>query len=230
MSDDLLTASSSQTDGPHQADRSASRAAEPNGNPTLLICGPIEMHYPMVADVTGATPLVATGRGFMSGFLGDRDARIQLFRDHIVYDRVIVAVRRGRAVGYATFKLRGRGPYAPGFADFRRVHGLGASVWKYPAFCALERRPRFDGIYLCGLKVVRKWRGHGIGRRLLMELERQAIQLNEHRIGLEVSLDNHVARNLYRSLGYTEKSELHVPVRNRFSSLSDVILMQKEIG
>jgi len=183
----------------------------------------------MPADLPEAMRLVATGRGFMSSFLGDADVRTRLFDGNIVRDRVIVATQNGRVVGYATFKLDGKGPYQPCLADFRRVYGRKPSVWKYLLFRLLERRKNSSGLYLCGLKVMYRARRQGIGQQLLSEFEQQAVRLQKKYVNLEVFSENHRAQQLYTQRGYATKKEISFPLLSRIFPFSRVIHMRKKV-
>lgn len=183
----------------------------------------------MPMDSQNASKLVGTGRGFMSFFLGEKNARASLLSDSINPDRAIVAMQNGRAVGYATFKLDGKGPYHPALTEFRNVYGRFSGAWKYLLFLLLERRKSFGALYLCGLKVIVRARGQSIGRLLLEELERQAINAGRDLIELEVSSTNHEARRLYASMGYVPRRKLRFFWLARFLPFSEVLLLQKTI-
>jgi GNAT superfamily N-acetyltransferase len=54
------------------------------------------------------------------------------------------------------------------------------------------------------LAVLPEFRGRGIGRRLLAAVERSARELDCCKVTLEVGQDNHLAKGLYRSVGFAE--------------------------
>ncbi|MBO8158257.1 ribosomal protein S18-alanine N-acetyltransferase [Thermosyntropha sp.] len=64
----------------------------------------------------------------------------------------------------------------------------------------------FEEAHITNIAVDKRFRGKGMGRSLLEELERIAREKNALRIVLEVRPSNHVARNLYKSVGFVETS------------------------
>jgi ribosomal protein S18 acetylase RimI-like enzyme len=52
--------------------------------------------------------------------------------------------------------------------------------------------------------IEKKYRGKGIGEKLLLQLEKIALKKNYCKINLEVRNDNLVAQNLYKKMGFTE--------------------------
>ena len=49
-----------------------------------------------------------------------------------------------------------------------------------------------------------KFRGQGIGRKLLEEVKQRAVSMDCAKITLEVREDNHKAQRLYQSMGYAD--------------------------
>lgn len=62
----------------------------------------------------------------------------------------------------------------------------------------------FEEAHITNIAVDKNFRGRGMGRRLLEELERIAREKNVLRIILEVRPSNEVARRLYQSMGFVE--------------------------
>jgi ribosomal protein S18 acetylase RimI-like enzyme len=170
--------------------------------------------------IGGAVRFVATGRGFMSSFLGDAGTRVRLFEHCIRWDRVIVAAQDGRIVGYLTFKMDGEGPYTPHWKDFRRVYGRLSCWWRFALFVVIERRWQSKQMYICGLKVREECRGEAEGR---------ARAAGKRRIDLEVDADNHEARQLYAQAGYLMFKEKALRGLARFLPFSRVCLMRKDM-
>jgi ribosomal-protein-alanine N-acetyltransferase len=62
----------------------------------------------------------------------------------------------------------------------------------------------FDEAHITNIAVDPKWRGQGLGRVLMEEVEKIARQKKALRILLEVRPSNHAALSLYHSLDYME--------------------------
>lgn len=64
----------------------------------------------------------------------------------------------------------------------------------------------FEEAHITNIAVDKRFRGMGMGKRLLEELEMIAREKNALRIILEVRPSNEVARRLYQSMGFVETS------------------------
>ncbi len=91
--------------------------------------------------------------------------------------------------------------------DGARLHELRAPI--YPLLfkhigkdITIEEETQAGEFYLDSIAVVPKWRGHGIGRKLLTLMRNRAIENGHKRIGLLVDFDNPEAEKLYNSLGF----------------------------
>jgi ribosomal-protein-alanine N-acetyltransferase len=62
-----------------------------------------------------------------------------------------------------------------------------------------------DEAHITNVAVHPDYRGCGIGRALMLELLRRAAILGAGKVTLEVRVTNLVARNLYKSLGFSDK-------------------------
>lgn len=65
-----------------------------------------------------------------------------------------------------------------------------------------EYRGRFLG--KIGISVDKEFRGEGLGEKLMLEIETEARKLKLKILHLEVFVDNKIADNLYKKLGYTQ--------------------------
>jgi ribosomal protein S18 acetylase RimI-like enzyme len=81
-----------------------------------------------------------------------------------------------------------------------RVAGAAVCFSIYSTFLATP------AINIHDLAVLPEFRGHGLGRFLLGAVETYALEYRMGRITLEVRRDNHIARNLYKSCGFSEGS------------------------
>ena len=76
-----------------------------------------------------------------------------------------------------------------------------------------------------GMAVAARWRGRGVGSRLLQAGVEWARSVGSHKVSLQVWPHNRAARNLYRKFGFVEEGVLrrHYPRRN--GQLWDAVIM-----
>lgn len=79
--------------------------------------------------------------------------------------------------------------------------------------------------HVVSIAVLPEWRGKGIGRALLLELEREMAKMGAEEAVLEVSVENERALRLYRGAGYEV-----VAVLPGYYGSSDAYLMVKRLG
>lgn len=173
-----------------------------------------------------ARRLLARARGSMGFLLGDIDQRNRVLERGLRWEQVILAMRGETAVGFASFKCRGRGgPYAPTFADFYRVHGAGA-CWRLPLFWLSELRDCRSGFYLYGVKVDRRHRGRGIAKALLDAVRDEAVKRGASFVELEVTESHPRAQLIYERYGYVARKTYALGWFNRFFKFSRVTVMR----
>jgi len=86
------------------------------------------------------------------------------------------------------------------FLAFEQAKPVGIAVC-FLGFSTFAARPLVN---VHDLAVLPELRGRGIGRRLLAAVERKATELGCCKLTLEVGQDNHLAKGLYRSVGFAE--------------------------
>ncbi|WP_027284980.1 GNAT family N-acetyltransferase [Rubritepida flocculans] len=151
--------------------------------------------------------LAATGRAGLSALLGDAAQRQALFRPRIRPECFLAATVEGELAGYLSLKLGGRGPFAPGFADFRRCYGWRRGLHAFLVFSAIEARSRAlpGGAYVYGIDVLEPFRGrarfppHGVGGALLLAASAWAAARGLDRLEAEVRAPASAA--LFRRMG-----------------------------
>jgi len=82
--------------------------------------------------------------------------------------------------------------------DVAKPVGIAVCFWGFSTFAA---RPLLN---IHDLAVLPDHRGRGIGRQLLAAVERKASETGCCKLTLEVGQDNHLAKGLYRSVGFAE--------------------------
>jgi ribosomal-protein-alanine N-acetyltransferase len=82
----------------------------------------------------------------------------------------------------------------------------------------------FEDAHITNIAIARDYRGTGLGKALMLELEKTARNKRALRIMLEVRPSNHTARHMYESLGFTDTG-----VRKAYYSDNgeDAIIMTK---
>jgi ribosomal protein S18 acetylase RimI-like enzyme len=191
--------------------------------------------FPIPDDEDGALVLhhVAGGRAALQHFLGPPERRRRVFARTVARDRVIGAVADGRSLGFASFKLEGRGPYAPNFSDFRAEYGGIAGVFLYLVFAYAEWRDRSPDLYLYGLNVIPEARRQGVATALLEAVAAAAVKVGACKIELEVGSHNEKAVKLYLSQGFVATKVLHLGPLARwfpFASLTRMELLLRGEG
>ena len=73
---------------------------------------------------------------------------------------------------------------------------------------ALERKGNTIRGHILSIAVLPEYRGRGIGKRMMSEVERILKEKGAEYVYLEVEEDNLVARRLYESLGYKEAGKI----------------------
>lgn len=173
-----------------------------------------------------ARRLLARGRGSMGFILGDADTRYRLLSSSLRWQQVILALDGNRAIGFASFKCRGRGgPYAPSLKDFLKIHGW-STLWRYPAFLLSESRDAGSGFYLYGVKVDKRYRGHGVSKILLDAIHEEARRRKADYIDLEVTNKHGRAQQIYERYGYKLLKTRRLGWLGKFFSFSSVDVMR----
>jgi ribosomal protein S18 acetylase RimI-like enzyme len=184
--------------------------------------------YPLPDDRDGALVLhhVAGGRAALQHFLGPPERRRRVFARTVARDRVIGVVADGRSLGFASFKLQGRGPYAPTLSDFRAEYGLLAGFLLFLLFAYSEWRDRSPNLYLYGLNVIPEARRQGVATALIGAVVAEAAKVGAQKIELEVGTHNEKAVNLYRSNGFVATKVLHLGPLGRWFPFASLTRME----
>ncbi|WP_319801983.1 GNAT family N-acetyltransferase [Pseudomonas sp. JUb96] len=155
--------------------------------------------------------VVTQGRGSLAFILGNTACRQRLLGTCINWDRVLLAMEQGQALGYVAFKHHLRGPFAlrvqPFVQEFGRIQG-----WvRFAAFCLSEYREWRYSFLLYGLRVNKPARNRGIGSALVQACCAQAAADGFKDVFLEVPLNNDRARALYLYNGFRLLRKRWVP-------------------
>jgi len=161
----------------------------------------IEIRAFVPADIPALTGLMAEFHRFIEGV--DDLARIQ-------YEPDAAQVMVDRMVGDAA----SRGGFVDVAIDEGLVVGFVAGMVEQPSREALMEGIRSQGGRVTDLFVSERWRGNGIGRRLMEQAERRLVAAGCETLRVEVFAPNMLARRVYASMGYVERDlQLIKPVR-----------------
>jgi GNAT superfamily N-acetyltransferase len=106
------------------------------------------------------------------------------------------------------------------FDQFNKVDTIKNTVVAYlngrPVGCGAIKRFSNDVMEIKRMFVIAEYRGKGIAKRILVELENWAIELNSHKCILETGKSQPEAIYLYQKIGYsiTENYEPYIGVEN----------------
>ncbi len=87
----------------------------------------------------------------------------------------------------------------------------------------------FRGRFLgkIGVSIAKEFRGEGLGERLMQEIEAQAKKLKLKILHLEVYVENKVAENLYKKMGYVEFGMLPGSIEYKGNMLDEKYLFKR---
>ncbi len=189
----------------------------------------IEILYPVPDTPLGnsAVAYACSGRAALKFILGPPERRSRLFARSFNRDRAAIAVRDAAVVGYATFTLAGRGPYAPSLGDFRREYGAAHGLLGYALFYLVENRHRSPNLYVYGINVKMAARRAGVGAALIDALRAEAARAGCAAIELEVASQNQKAIGFYARKGFVVTKVLRLgPLRHvlRYAEVTKMAL------
>lgn len=155
--------------------------------------------------------MVARGRGSLRMLLGNDACRYRLLHQSINWDRLLFAFQGTEAVGHASFKHGGRGPFAPSGQAFVNEFGRWRGWLRFALYRFTEHRERHHAFFLYGLRVSKEHRRQGIATALIDAVCAKARALGADSVALEVLGRNQGARQLYLRNGFSQASRLRLP-------------------
>lgn len=155
--------------------------------------------------------LVARGRGSLRMILGDDDCRYRLLHQSINWDRLLFAFLGDEAVGLASLKHDGRGPFSPSRQAFVDEFGRWSGWLRFALYRYTEHRERRHAFFLYGLRVRKSYRRQGIATALIDAVCTRAATLGAATVDLEVLGRDRGARQLYLRNGFVLVRRLCLP-------------------
>ena len=159
--------------------------------------------------------------------------RIKFWSEILNKKQIVGAFIDGELVGMALITFEGR----PGFLVTAKKslfeilgvwHGLKAGLY-FILFSKLDKKIIFPNAYLEAISVSEKYRGLGIGKRLIDEVSRIAKNQGVEILLLQVVLENQQAKKLYEQIGFKVISTKQTPVLRIFTKVRGAFLMSKKL-
>ena len=150
-----------------------------------------------------------------SGAIGDNQARIDILSQCLVPDFSYALIINEEIVGLAGFQTQS-GSFTGGMNLRRLITKLGflKGIWAGLVFSLFERQPRSGELLMDGIVVDSRFRGRGLGSRLLDQIIKHAKEHGFQTVRLDVIDTNPRARNLYESKGFTAQNTERFPYLN----------------
>ncbi len=135
--------------------------------------------------------------------IGDRAQRVAILTDSLVAECAVCALADGEIVGLAGFTSKGASLTSGiNYRGLLSHLGFLRGNWASLILSLYEREPASGQLLMDGITVRHELRGHGIGRRLLDEVSRYAVQHGYESVRLDVIDTNPAARRLYERVGF----------------------------
>lgn len=130
-------------------------------------------------------------------------------------------------LGY-DWQAKNRENFKTGFLLFKKI---GASILRKTLlllkFNATVGRVCDGEYYISNIATYPQYRAIGVGKRLLLESEKEAKMIDAEKIVLDVEKDNLGAISLYKKMGYSEIEEFSISIQK--DNILHFIRMSKEV-
>lgn len=163
-------------------------------------------------------------------FFGTSEQAIAFLAPHLRPDRAVVAVEDGRLLGIAGYRLDGKGPFEPGWPDFRNRFGRLGGAIRVAGLSLLEKPEAPETLAMDGIAVAAAARGRGAGTALLAEICRIARTNGRRAVRLDVIDTNPRARALYERNGFVAGKVTHLGPLSRLFGFSSATAMVKRLA
>ncbi len=165
--------------------------------------------------------------------LGNTEQVIALLKDNFCLNQAITAVtENGEIVGIAGFQIKKVPLINLKYHDFVNYFGVVKGSYKFLLIYLIfdRKQDNKNQLLLNGIVVKDGFRGHGIGQKLIHELQVYAMNKNMDSIKLDVIDENPKAKKLYEKLGFRSVKHIKVPsFISRLINVTGVTTMIKKI-
>ncbi|MFH8933936.1 GNAT family N-acetyltransferase [Streptomyces griseosporeus] len=165
----------------------------------------------------------------LSPALGPPETGRAFLASHLHHDRGVTALRDGRVVGVAGYRLGGRGLTGGTARDVLSAYGLLRGVPRLAVLALFERSAAEGELVMDGIAVDAAQRGTGIGSLLLREVAAVAAEHGCHRVRLDVIDVNPRARALYERHGFTAHHTERTPYLRGLLGFGAVTTMHRPV-
>lgn len=136
-----------------------------------------------------------------------------LFSFEHVYFAEVGGEKAGMILGY-DWRVKKREGLRTGYLLFKRTGiGILSKFLRLLKLNAIVGRVSRSEYYLSNVATYPQYRGMGVGRRLMLEAEKEAKLVGAERIVLDVEKENVRAMNFYKKLGYRAIEEFSIPLQ-----------------
>ena len=174
--------------------------------------------------------LVSSGKETLRFCIGDAQVQSRVLGQSINWDRVILARKKGRPVGYLSFFMAGYGPFNVSRKSFTDEFGVASGTLRFLVYKYLERRCTRPPVYVYKMAVNRALRGSGIGSGLMAFLFAHAIAGGRGSVELEVFAKNRNAIEFYKNIGFFQTGKIDFRRFGGFLPDAQIFRMKKMLG
>jgi ribosomal protein S18 acetylase RimI-like enzyme len=172
--------------------------------------------------------------GFKEKFrsiFGSGEKFVQVVETGIQPERIVTACVNGHLAGVAGLSYSGKSSVVPDRETVQCLYGSLKALYRYPMIVFALHNPHkdMDGLYLETIAVDPALRGHGIGSRLLEEVERIACENGLKSVTLDVVDTNPGAIRLYARCGYRNVKYQNLFFMKPLMGFSGVYEMRKDL-
>ena len=150
-------------------------------------------------------------KGKLGQIMGDSKKAIKLISRLIQEDRVLVALKGKRVVGFAGLDYQGKRFIKFNFTEIAKIYGLATIRVLVFFLINLFDKNLPNQLHLEVLALAEKQRSLGTGTQLLLSTIDFAKQKGFKRIRLEVKNTNPKAKKLYKNIGFKVTKDQKIP-------------------
>lgn len=144
-------------------------------------------------------------------FLGNKKKAIPLIASTLEDDRIIVAIKNGKVIGFAGLQYHKKSFSIPSLTQIVKIYGF-MTIRTFPFFVISSfNKPKSFQLHLESLAVTGKEQGKGIGTQLLNATINHAKAKSFSQIKLEVIQTNQKAKKLYKKIGFKSTKIIKIP-------------------
>jgi ribosomal protein S18 acetylase RimI-like enzyme len=161
--------------------------------------------------------------------LGRGERARRLVAEALRLHRAVGAFGDGRLIGLAGWQDPQGGFLDVDYAALARVYGALGGLWRAAALSVFDRPEEPGVLTLNGVAVAAAWRGRGVGRMLMAQIDVVARLGGAARVRLDVVAGNDGARALYERCGYRAVADARAPWLRPLTGFAATTRMEKAL-